>query len=38
MAMADAVMTPEAMNEEVYHRLEQELERLSDLLAQTYLG
>ncbi|KAA0701009.1 hypothetical protein DTW90_05215 [Neorhizobium sp. P12A] len=33
-----AVMTPEAMNEEVYRRLEQELERFSDLLAQTYLG
>ncbi|MGO4563509.1 circularly permuted type 2 ATP-grasp protein [Rhizobium sp. 2YAF20] len=33
-----AVMTPETMSDEVYHRLEQELERLSDLLAQTYLG
>jgi uncharacterized circularly permuted ATP-grasp superfamily protein/uncharacterized alpha-E superfamily protein len=33
-----AVMTPETMSDGVYHRLEQELERLSDLLAQTYLG
>ena len=33
-----AVMTPEAMNTEVYKRLEQELERFSDILAQTYLG
>ncbi len=33
-----AVMTPETMNDEVYQRLERELERLSDLLAQTYLG
>jgi uncharacterized alpha-E superfamily protein len=33
-----AVMTPETMNDEVYKRLERELERLSDLLAQTYLG
>jgi uncharacterized alpha-E superfamily protein len=31
-------MTPETMNDEVYKRLERELERLSDLLAQTYLG
>jgi hypothetical protein len=31
-------MTPETMSDGVYHRLEQELERLSDLLAQTYLG
>ncbi|MBP2237392.1 putative circularly permuted ATP-grasp superfamily protein/putative alpha-E superfamily protein [Sinorhizobium kostiense] len=33
-----AVMTPEAMTATVYKRLEQDLERLSDLLAQTYLG
>ncbi|KQV66188.1 circularly permuted type 2 ATP-grasp protein [Rhizobium sp. Root1220] len=33
-----AVMTPEAMSVEVYRRLERELEHLSDLLAQTYLG
>jgi hypothetical protein len=33
-----AVMTPETMSDEVYHHLEQELERLSDLLATTYLG
>ncbi|MDL2399309.1 circularly permuted type 2 ATP-grasp protein [Rhizobium mayense] len=33
-----AVMTPETMNGEVYKQLERELERLSDLLAQTYLG
>jgi len=33
-----AVMTPETMNGDVYHRLERELEHLSDLLAQTYLG
>ncbi|WP_034854977.1 circularly permuted type 2 ATP-grasp protein [Sinorhizobium sojae] len=33
-----AVMTPEAMTTTVYKRLEQDLERLSDLLAQTYLG
>ncbi|PDT80649.1 circularly permuted type 2 ATP-grasp protein [Sinorhizobium sp. BJ1] len=33
-----AVMTPEAMTAPVYKRLEQDLERLSDLLAQTYLG
>ncbi|MDE1991460.1 MAG: circularly permuted type 2 ATP-grasp protein [Rhizobiaceae bacterium] len=33
-----AVMTPETMNDEVYKRMERELERLSDLLAQTYLG
>ncbi|KQV35061.1 MULTISPECIES: circularly permuted type 2 ATP-grasp protein [unclassified Rhizobium] len=33
-----AVMTPEAMNTDVYRRLEQELERFSDILAQTYLG
>ncbi|TCL69655.1 circularly permuted type 2 ATP-grasp protein [Rhizobium sp. BK251] len=33
-----AVMTPETMTGEVYQRLERELERLSDLLAQTYLG
>lgn len=33
-----AVMTPETMDGDVYRRLERELERLSDLLAQTYLG
>lgn len=33
-----AVMTPETMSGDVYHRLEHELEHLSDLLAQTYLG
>ena len=33
-----AVMTPEAMNALVYNRLEQELGRFSDILAQTYLG
>ncbi|MDO9415209.1 circularly permuted type 2 ATP-grasp protein [Pararhizobium sp.] len=33
-----AVMTPEAMTADVYNRLELELERLSDVLAQTYLG
>jgi uncharacterized alpha-E superfamily protein len=33
-----AVMTPETMTGEVYQRLERELERLSDLLARTYLG
>jgi len=33
-----AVMTPEAMNIEVYEQLEQDLYRLSDILAQTYLG
>ena len=33
-----AVMTPEGMGVEVYQRLERELEQLSDLLAQTYLG
>ena len=33
-----AVMTPDTMDQAVYQRLEQELERLSDLLAQTYLG
>jgi uncharacterized alpha-E superfamily protein len=33
-----AVMTPEAMNGDVYRRLEHELEQLSDLLARTYLG
>jgi hypothetical protein len=31
-------MTPEGMGVEVYQRLERELEQLSDLLAQTYLG
>lgn len=33
-----AVMTPEAMTETVYKRFETELERLSDILAQTYLS
>jgi hypothetical protein len=33
-----AVMTPEAMTVEVYQQLARELERLSDLLARTYLG
>jgi uncharacterized alpha-E superfamily protein len=33
-----AVMTPETMNGEVYQKFERELEHLSDLLAQTYLG
>ncbi|HEV7309869.1 circularly permuted type 2 ATP-grasp protein [Ensifer sp.] len=33
-----AVMTPEALNLEVYNRLERDLENLSDLLARTYLG
>ena len=31
-----AVMTPETMSEEVYRRLEGDLENLSDLLARTY--
>ncbi len=33
-----AVMTPEAMTSEVYQKLELELQKLSDILAQTYLG
>ncbi|WP_438751823.1 circularly permuted type 2 ATP-grasp protein [Pararhizobium sp. O133] len=33
-----AVMTPEAMDATVYSKLEQELGRFSDILAQTYLG
>ena len=33
-----AVMTPEAMTPDVYERLETEMEKLSDLLAQTYFG
>jgi len=33
-----AVMTPETMGPEIYQHLEKELEMLSDLLAQTYLG
>lgn len=33
-----AIMTPEAMDMAVYSRLEQDLQGLSDLLAQTYLG
>jgi uncharacterized circularly permuted ATP-grasp superfamily protein/uncharacterized alpha-E superfamily protein len=32
-----AVMTPEAMDGDVYKRLEQDLEKLSDILGQTYL-
>jgi uncharacterized alpha-E superfamily protein len=31
-----AVMTPETMNEDVYRRLEKDLENLSDLLVRTY--
>jgi hypothetical protein len=31
-------MTPETMSGDVYKKLERELEALSDLLAQTYLG
>jgi hypothetical protein len=31
-------MTPETMTDDVYRSLERELENLSDLLAQTYLG
>ena len=33
-----AIMTPEQMDMAVYRRLMQDLERLSELLAQTYLG
>lgn len=33
-----AVMTPEAMNLGVYNRLERDLEALSNILANTYLG
>ncbi|MDX3976547.1 circularly permuted type 2 ATP-grasp protein [Shinella sp.] len=33
-----AVMTPETMTDAVYKRLEIELEKLSDILAQTYLS
>ncbi|WP_425468687.1 circularly permuted type 2 ATP-grasp protein [Rhizobium straminoryzae] len=33
-----AVMTPEAMNEEIYRKLETEMEKLSDLIGQTYFG
>ncbi|KOF18126.1 hypothetical protein AC244_14760 [Ensifer adhaerens] len=33
-----AVMTPEAMNLGVYNRLERDLEQLSNILANTYLG
>jgi uncharacterized alpha-E superfamily protein len=33
-----AVMTPETMSADVYTNLERELERLSDILAQTYLS
>ncbi len=31
-------MTPETMTGEFYKKFERELEQLSDLLAQTYLG
>jgi uncharacterized alpha-E superfamily protein len=33
-----AVLTPEAMTDAVYQRLEADLEHLSDILAQTYLS
>jgi uncharacterized circularly permuted ATP-grasp superfamily protein/uncharacterized alpha-E superfamily protein len=33
-----AVMTPEGMNEDVYQKLEQEMEKLSDILGQTYFS
>ncbi|MDB5525714.1 MAG: hypothetical protein JWM58_3477 [Rhizobium sp.] len=33
-----ALMTPESMNDEVYNKLEAEMERFSDLLARTYIG
>jgi uncharacterized alpha-E superfamily protein len=33
-----AVMTPETMTDEVYARFEAELEKLSLILGQTYLG
>ena len=33
-----AVLTPEAMTDTVYQRLEADLEHLSDILAQTYLS
>ncbi|MBV2187014.1 MAG: circularly permuted type 2 ATP-grasp protein [Rhizobium sp.] len=33
-----AVMTPETMNADIYAGLERDLEKLSDLLASTYLG
>ena len=33
-----AVMTPETMTAEIYSNLERDLEKLSDLLARTYLG
>ncbi|TNM63092.1 circularly permuted type 2 ATP-grasp protein [Aliirhizobium smilacinae] len=33
-----AVMTPETMNEDVYRRLENDLEKLSDILGQTYFS
>jgi uncharacterized alpha-E superfamily protein len=33
-----AVMTPEAMTIDVYRQLEKDLEHLSDVLSQTYLG
>ncbi len=33
-----AVLTPQEMNAEVYRNLEQEMEKLSDILSQTYLS
>jgi uncharacterized circularly permuted ATP-grasp superfamily protein/uncharacterized alpha-E superfamily protein len=33
-----AVMTPEGMNEDVYQKLEQEMEKLSNILGQTYFS
>jgi uncharacterized circularly permuted ATP-grasp superfamily protein/uncharacterized alpha-E superfamily protein len=33
-----AVMTPEAMDDDVYQKLEQEMEKLSDILGQTYFS
>ncbi len=33
-----AVMTPETMSADVYTNLERKLEKLSDILAQTYLS
>jgi uncharacterized alpha-E superfamily protein len=33
-----ALMTPEGMSVDVYGRLENDMERFSDLLARTYIG
>jgi uncharacterized alpha-E superfamily protein len=33
-----ALMTPESMDGAVYDKLENEMERFSDLLARTYIG